>query len=281
MSVELHTDRADTAADGPALAGSGPINAVNPAQDDADTPLGDPGANAGQDGSTKRRSRGPAKPKPGVLLICSRCHRTIVGSGAGYAYVNLVDAHKAAQRTAAGYIDPAKARWTLAHRGCAPEALAPMSAYHVVWAENLSTVDALLGAMVRLSFSAWFAWSDWGALARDILADTETVALHSAARAEADIAAHTRQARIEAAEARVAARREQRRQHREAKLREAQQRKIERAARRPAPPEAMRRDPTDPRHGTTNGYANCACRCDRCREASTTAARTKRAKANP
>ena len=27
----------------------------------------------------------------------------------------------------------------------------------------------------------------------------------------------------------------------------------------------MRRD--DPRHGTANGYTNCGCRCDRCRDA--------------
>lgn len=26
-------------------------------------------------------------------------------------------------------------------------------------------------------------------------------------------------------------------------------------------------EPDDPRHGTTNGYGNLGCRCDRCREA--------------
>jgi hypothetical protein len=28
-------------------------------------------------------------------------------------------------------------------------------------------------------------------------------------------------------------------------------------------------DPTDPRHGTYNGYVNLFCRCDRCRAANT------------
>lgn len=30
---------------------------------------------------------------------------------------------------------------------------------------------------------------------------------------------------------------------------------------------AFRRDPSDPRHGTVNGYSNLGCSCDRCREA--------------
>lgn len=38
-------------------------------------------------------------------------------------------------------------------------------------------------------------------------------------------------------------------------------------------------DPTDPRHGTENGYQNLHCRCDRCRTANTIYARG-RARAN-
>lgn len=31
--------------------------------------------------------------------------------------------------------------------------------------------------------------------------------------------------------------------------------------------ERFRNDPTDPRHGTRNGYGNLYCRCDRCKRA--------------
>lgn len=168
MSVEFETDRA-------APAGSETINGHPGGESDAEAALSDPGTNAGQDEAPKRRGRGAGKPKPGVLVLtCGHCRRVIAGSGAGYAYVSLVDAQKTAARAAAGYHDPAKARWTLAHRGCAPEALAPMSPHFRLWTDRITTTDDLLDAMVTLSREGWFAWSDWGQLARSILADTET-----------------------------------------------------------------------------------------------------------
>jgi hypothetical protein len=168
MSVEMHTDRA-------ALAGSTGINAADLAQDGEHGPLVDPG-----DAGPVKRRRGPGKPKPGVLVLtCAHCHRAIIGTGAGYAYVSLVDTQRVAHRAAAGYVDPAKARWTLAHRGCAPEALAPMSPHFRLWAERITTTDDLLDAMVTLSRQPWFAWSDWGSLARNILADTETTSIRT------------------------------------------------------------------------------------------------------
>ncbi|WP_460357166.1 hypothetical protein [Mycobacterium sp. ZZG] len=269
--MEFETDRA-------ALAGSTGINAANPAQDDEHGPNVDPGADAGQD-APKRTGRGPGKPKPGVLVLtCAACHRAIAGSGAGYAYVSLVDAQRVAQRAAAGYQDPAKARWTLAHRGCIPEALAPMSPHFRLWADRITTTDDLLDAMVTLSRHPWFAWSDWGALARGILADTET----------ANTKGEVLQARLN----RLAERR--RMQRRETRAREAEQRqqardeakrrrdsegtahKLSAGQRRQEQAEAFRNDPTDERHGTTNGYNNYGCRCDKCREANNADKRRQR-----
>jgi hypothetical protein len=43
----------------------------------------------------------------------------------------------------------------------------------------------------------------------------------------------------------------------------------------------MIHDPTDPRHGTTNGYRNLKCRCERCRRANADdAAQRKAARRN-
>lgn len=277
MSVEFETDRA-------ALAGSTGINNTPGGESPTEGALNDPGTNAGQDGTPKRRGRGPGKPKPGVLVLtCAYCHRAITGTGAGFAYVSLVDASKTAARTAAGYHDPAKARWTLAHRGCAPEALAPMSGRYVLWADRIGTTDALLDAMVTLSRERWFAWSDWGALARGILADTET----------ASTKGEILQARLD----RLAERR--RMQRRETRAREAEQRqqaqdeakrqrdserathKLSAGQRRREQAEAFRSDPTDSRHGTTNGYNNYGCRCDECREANNADKRRQRERIEP
>jgi hypothetical protein len=171
MSVEFQTDRAP-------LAGSTGINTSPGGSPPTEDALDDPGDAERQDDAPPKRRRGPNKPKLGVLVLtCAHCHRAIAGTGAGYAYVSLVDTQRVAQRAAAGYHDPAKARWTLAHRGCAPEALAPLSPHFRLWTDRIGTTDALLDAMVTLSREGWFAWSDWGALARDILADTETATI--------------------------------------------------------------------------------------------------------
>lgn len=231
MSVEIDTDRA-------ALAGSETINDHPGGESPIEGALNDPG-----DAGPVKRGR-KTKPKPGVLVLtCAHCRHPIAGSGAGYAYVSLVDTQRVAQRAAAGYHDPAKARWTLAHRGCAPEALAPMSPHFRLWTDHIGTTDDLLDAMVTLSRAPWFAWSDWGSLARDILADTET--------------ANTRAEPITGRTGRT-----------------------DRTARRtgnlpaPAPGESLAAD--DPRHGTATGYGY-GCRCDRCRAANTEKNRVLRA----
>jgi len=161
-----------------ALAASGSSINTPGGASDAQTPNVAPGDAERQDDAPKRRGRGPSKPKAGVLVLtCDRCNRGIAGSGSGFAYVSLVDASKTAQRAAAGYIEPAKARWTLAHSGCAPEALAPMSPHFRLWTDRIGTTDDLLDAMVTLSRQPWFPWTDWGSLVREVLADTETAAI--------------------------------------------------------------------------------------------------------
>lgn len=47
---------------------------------------------------------------------------------------------------------------------------------------------------------------------------------------------------------------------------------------RPQCAELFREDPNDSRHGSTNGYTNLGCRCDRCRAAWATHVRERNAK---
>ena len=258
MSVEFGTDRA-------ALAGSETINDHPGGESDADAALNDPGTNAGQDGTPKRRGRGPGKPKPGVLVLtCTHCRRAIVGTGAGYAYVSLADTTKTAARAAAGYHDPAKARWTLAHRGCAPEALAPMSPHFRLWADRITTTDDLLDAMVTLSREGWFAWSDWGALARGILADTETATISDESRNRREALSRRRRNAeyVAGPDAEHGTQREYQRGCRcqECRTANAEYKRADReAARAEGLPEG------DERHGTLRGYDYYGCRCPDCR----------------
>lgn len=223
MTVSTHDDRA-------ALAGSTGINSTDPASEGETSPLVDPGTNAGQDGTPKRRGRKPGKantaPARPVVILCARCNHVIAGSGAGFAYVDLRTAATAMADTSAP-----KAAWTLAHRGCATHALAPMSPYFVLWTEDIGTVDALLDAMAALSAQRWFAATAWGSLARGILADTET--------------ANTRSEINTARNERLAERR--------------------RNQRRDARTEGLADD--DERHGTLVAYDHWKCRCDRCKAA--------------
>ncbi|OBK46336.1 hypothetical protein A5657_02575 [Mycobacterium kubicae] len=109
-----------------------------------------------------------------LVLLCDRCERKIIGSGAGFAYVDLREASAAAQGRLHG---SAKAPWRVSHVDCAPEAVKPLNPYFRIWVERIDTVDALLDAMADLSRYPWFAASDWGSgLVRRVMADTETAA---------------------------------------------------------------------------------------------------------
>lgn len=257
MTVSTHDDRA-------ALAGSTGINAAPGGSMDAETPLDAPGANAGQDDAPKRRGRGPGKPKPGVLVLtCDLCHRAITGSGAGYAAVSLVEAQKTAQRAAAGYIDPAKARWTLAHRECFPEPLRPMSGHMIVWAENITTTDDLLDAVVVLSRSAWFAWTDWQGLVRQVRADTETATIRDENRVDRDPRARQRRNAdyVAGPDAEHGTQREYQRGCRCHDCRTVNT-EYKRATRKAARAEGL--PASDERHGTMRGYDYFGCRCPDC-----------------
>ena len=160
------------------LAGSEPINAPLAGSSDHQTPNTAPRDAEHQDEPPKR-TRGPNKRRePGVLLFrCDHCERAIRGSGAGFVAVSLVDAAKTARRASEGRVDPAKARWHVAHRACLPQAIAPLGGWFLIWTTEIGTTDDVLDVMARLSRSPWFAWSDWGTLVRDILADTESAAI--------------------------------------------------------------------------------------------------------
>lgn len=177
-----------------------------------------------------RRKVQTAPPRP-LTLICERCERAIRGTGAGFAYVDLRDA----QRAATGRAD--KARWSVAHKACVPEAVAPINPYFRIWAERIGSADELLDAVAELSRLSWFAATDWGALVRRVLADTDH---------RSDTLAQ-RRAQHNATATNARARR------------------------------AATLAPDDPRHGTLNGYNNCGCRCDDCRQAVADASRRKRA----
>lgn len=143
MSVETSTDTA--------LAG----NDVDTAQ------------NTPQEPAKQTRVRAPKAQR--VVLKCDRCNGRLRGPSdqSGFAYVDLRDAHAAAQ----GQAD--KAVWSLAHTRCAPDVVAAsLNPYFRIWNNRIATTDELLDTVAELSKRPWWAHSDWGALVRRILAET-------------------------------------------------------------------------------------------------------------
>lgn len=166
----------DTGTTNRTLAGSGQstdaLGGVDTSEDRFDPQRANDLEDGGSEGwSVWSQSRMPGRDR--LSWVCDRCTRRIVGTGAGFAVIDLRETDAAAQGLLRHEGRAVKARWRTLHVKCAPEVVKPLNPYFRIWTDRVRSTDDLLDAIAELSRLPWFGWSDWGrSLVRKVLADT-------------------------------------------------------------------------------------------------------------
>jgi hypothetical protein len=136
----------------PALAASGQSTDTLAGDDPSEHYNGAQQTTGGHDGtrySPQSEARMPSRDR--LAWLCDRCERRIVGTGAGFAAIDLRDTDAAAKGLLRREGVAVKARWRVFHATCAPECVKPLNPFFRIWLDRVTSVDDLLDAVAELS----------------------------------------------------------------------------------------------------------------------------------